>query len=113
MSNENFSRNLNNIELNISFSTEKYWDQFYKENSISNFDWYFDTNLIKSNFYDMKNMKLDSEILLLGVGTSNIIDTFIKNKFKYITSVDFSSYLIKQLKEKYEGNNESEEYDCN
>jgi len=112
MNNENSSGNLNNIELNISFSTEKYWDQFYKENSISNYDWYFDTNVIKSNFFDIKNMKIDSEILLLGVGSSNIIDFFIKNKFKYITSVDFSSYLIKNLKEKYDANKDCEEYDC-
>ena len=74
---------------------------------------HFDINIIKSNYFDMKNMKIDSEVLLLGVGSSNIIDSFIKNKFQYTTSVNFSAYLIQNLKEKYEGNKECEEYDCN
>lgn len=108
------SNNINsNVELNVPFHTEKYWDEFYKENPNTNYDWYFELNLIKSNHFDLTNLNPELEILILGIGNSSIIDFFIKNKFKYVTCVDFSSYLTKQLKEKYENKDECLEYDCN
>ena len=106
------SNNINNIELNVPFHTEKYWDEFYKENINTNYDWYFELNLIKSNYFDLANINPESEILILGIGNSSIINYFIKNKFKYITCVDFSTDLIKSLKEKHENTNECLEYDC-
>lgn len=106
------SNNINSIELNVPFHTEKYWDEFYKDNTNTNYDWYFELNILKSSYFDLINLNPESEILILGVGNSLIIDYFIKNKFKYVTCVDFSSHLIKQLKEKYENKEECLEYDC-
>jgi len=107
------SNNMTNIELNVPFHTEKYWDEFYKENPNTNYDWYFELNMLKSSYFDLTNLNPESEILIPGIGNSSIIEYFINNKFKYVTCVDFSSYLIKQLKEKYENKEECLEYDCN
>jgi len=109
----NNSNNINNIGLNVPFHTEKYWDEFYKESTNTNYDWYFELKAIKSTYFDLTNLNPESEILILGIGNSSIIDYFIKNKFKYVTCVDFSSFLTKQLKEKYENREECLEYDCN
>jgi len=106
------SNNINNIELNVPFHTEKYWEKFYKENPNTNYDWYYELNILKSIYFDLANLNPQLEILILGIGNSSIIDYFIKNKFKYVTCVDFSTYLIKQLKEKYQNKEECVEYDC-
>lgn len=103
----------NNIELNMPFHSEKYWEEFYRENINNIYDWYFELNILKSNYFNFNNLNVDSEILVLGVGNSSVIEYFIKNKFKYITFVDFSALLIKNLREKYESRDECAEYDCN
>ena len=107
MTNEN-----SNIELNVPFHTEKYWDTFYKENLSLQYDWYFELNLLKTNNFDLKNLNQESEILLLGIGNSSLLDFFIKNKFNYITSLDFSPIIINYLKIKYENIEQTSEYDC-
>jgi len=106
------SNNTNTIELNVPYHSEKYWEEFYKDNNSLNYDWYFELNFLKSNYFDLNKINGESEILILGIGNSSIIEYFIKNKFKYVTCVDFSSYLIKNLKEKYENREECLEYDC-
>jgi len=107
-----------NDEINLGYSylpfhLSSYWDNFFRNQNLNiSFDWYFNLEFYKSNTFNILNWDRNSEIIILGVGNSNIIEYLIKNKFIHVTVVDFSSTLISFLKIKYENLKECAEWDC-
>lgn len=95
----------------IPFHLTQYWDEYYKYNMTKSSDWYVDLLNFNSNLFNIKNIDIDSEILILGCGNSETIDYFISKKFPHVTLVDFSQVAIEYLKNKYQSLEECKEWD--
>jgi hypothetical protein len=95
------------------FHLRTFWEDYYKLNIDYPTDWYFDLENFKLKDFDISTWDRNSEIIILGVGNTKLIDYLIVNKFAHVTLVDFSSYLINHLKKKYETLKECAEWDCN
>ena len=59
------------------FNTTNYWDEYYLKNNSMQFEWYFDVTNYHSSYFDVNNWDKESEILIIGVGQSKIIDFLI------------------------------------
>jgi len=100
-------------EFYVPFHLKSYWEQYYKNAATGeNSEWYFDMTKFQSANFNFENFDRQAEIIILGVGNSKIVDYLISKKFLHVTMVDFSQYLIEQLKKKYEVLPECEEWDC-
>ncbi len=95
--------------LNVNFDVA-YWNDFYKVNGFDLPDWYFNFEKIKPEI--IKKWDPDSEILIIGVGVSSILNHLIENKFSYVTVLDYSPPLIEYLRKKYSQLPECKEWDC-
>jgi hypothetical protein len=98
-------------DFNIAFYSREYWEDYYKENGFSGtLDWYFELQGINLKNFNLDNLDRNSEIMIVGVGCSSLIDHLASEKFQYITLVDFSRRLIDYLKGKFEPH--CDEWDC-
>ena len=88
------------------YHSQEYWENRYALFS-KNMDWYCNFEKIKTDFklneildkyYPKKNK---TKILELGCGNSSLAFDFYNYGYKNITSIDFSTVIINQMKEKY------------
>jgi hypothetical protein len=87
--------------IDLSFSNETFWNKYYTNNKFSTIDWYFKFQEADLKLFKLSSLPVDSEILILGCGTSSIIDYFLEKKYTRIIFVDFSTSLIDFLTDKY------------
>ncbi|KAI5124280.1 hypothetical protein M0805_005127 [Coniferiporia weirii] len=87
-------------EKNEDYGTVEYWDERYKKESDgSTFDWfkkYEDIAYILEQTIPDKS----SKILMLGCGNSTLSEEMYDNGYHNIVNIDYSSVVIKQMKEK-------------
>ncbi len=107
--------NVNELS-NLNFSNDKFWNKYYANNKYATVDWYFKLQDVELKLFKLSSVPIDSEILILGCGTSSIIDYFLEKKYSRIIYVDFCSNLIDFLTEKYLNKKENEklvaDWDC-
>lgn len=108
--------NSKNDQIHFNFSNEKFWNSYYNSNNYVTVDWYFKLQEAELKLFKLSTVSLDSEILVLGCGTSSIIDYFLEKKYTRIIFVDFCSNLIDFLTEKYLNKKENSslvsDWDC-
>jgi hypothetical protein len=99
---------MNDCIINNKFDLN-YWNEFYLSNGYENLpEWYYDFQ--KINYDEINKWNINSEILIIGAGTSSLLEYLSSKKFPYITVLDYSEPVIKFLKRKYEI--EFQEWDC-
>ena len=81
------------------YGKRKYWDDRYQsENQL--YDWYFDWNYV-SPFVKQITENRKNNVLVLGCGNSSLSYEMAQEGFHSIYSIDISSVVIEQMKEKY------------
>lgn len=102
-----------NNEDEPQFGLPEYWDERYKKNS-DPYDWFINwTDVVKSmNAFFNDHQKFD-RALNLGCGNSPMF-LQIKKYFNDVYNIDISNIVIKQLKEKYQNdqNQHFQQMDC-
>ena len=107
------SHSRNEFPTYLPFHMKSFWEKYYKQINMNNLnDWYFELNNLKSKRFDIKSFDQNSEIFIIGVGNSKILDYFLEKKFAHLSVIDFSNSLIEWIKKKYETKPECEEWDC-
>lgn len=86
----------------INFLSNNFWNQHYLKNKFSTLDWYFDLTKIKLSLFSFSEILKESEILVIGIGTSSIIEYFLINSYEKIIFIDNNKLLIDHLAVKYE-----------
>ena len=100
---------MNDYSINNKFEIN-YWNEFYASNGFENLpEWYYDFQKINND--EINKWNTNSEILIVGIGTSSIIEFLSSKKFPYVTILDYSEPVIELHKTKYEL--EFDEWDCN
>jgi SAM-dependent methyltransferase len=90
---------------------ENIWNETFKKYSPEELGWYEEVpeislDLIKRYCLEKKELILDA-----GCGRGNLILNLLKNEYKNILGIDFSSEAIKKLSADIENNLEKKEYD--
>lgn len=91
---------------------KEFWNMFYHESKFKTVDWYFELQNLNKSVFDLNNYKRDTEILVVGVGTSSLIDILIKENFSRCIFIDFCQGLIDYLGEKYLSIESLADWDC-
>ena len=94
--------------MNLSYGDNAFWNMYY-ENKIThaleftNFDWYctFD------GIFPMINRVHDTlsssqKALIIGVGSSEMVEYLYRQGFRDITCIDISTTLIRKMQQKYQ-----------
>lgn len=97
---------------NVEMHKKEYWNIFYKENNYKTVDWYFELQNLSKNVFDLNSYNRDTEILVIGVGSSSITDILVKEKFSRCIFIDFCQGLIEHLADKYLSNDSLADWDC-
>ncbi|KAL0223502.1 hypothetical protein P9112_002892 [Eukaryota sp. TZLM1-RC] len=81
------------------YGTVNYWEERYKKEPNTNFDWY----ITYTSFKSVINSLLDENhrILVVGCGNSRLSQQLHDDGFKHVTSIDISQWVIDQMQEKY------------
>jgi 2-polyprenyl-3-methyl-5-hydroxy-6-metoxy-1,4-benzoquinol methylase len=96
------------IPKKSEFYSQEYWESRYSIFS-KKMDWYCEFDKLSNDFkisdlldslYPKKNK---TKVLELGCGNSSLAYDLLNLGFRKITSIDFSSVVIKSMKEKYKG----------
>ena len=89
------------------YSSRQFWETRYQSELTKTFDgssdeWYVSypqiESIVKSRLYEDK----DTEIMIVGCGTSELGAHLYKDGFHYITNVDYSKNLIEHMREKHQ-----------
>ena len=80
-----------------NYGDPSYWEERYKTNEDSTFDWLEDYETLKPIIDEFKLDKLNSKVLILGCGNAEFSDGF-----KKIFSFDISKNLINNMQKRNE-----------
>lgn len=100
------------LQTYLPFHQKSFWEDFYKTKVNETLNWYFDITKLDIPEFSVKSLSKDDEILILGPGTSSILDYLNDNDYENVTIVDFSEELINNLKNKFKNRSESWEFTC-
>ena len=79
-----------------NYGDPKYWDNRYKNQENTTFDWLEDYNSLK--FLIKKLIKTEDKILVLGCGNAEFSENMYDDGFHTIENCDISSTVIDQMK---------------
>ena len=91
----------------MHYGEPQYWDVRYQDeqatssSGFENFDWFITFKDAYSTFESVINDREKSNILVVGVGKSDVIDVLYKKGFREIVSIDISPTIINQMKAQY------------
>lgn len=85
----------------LPFHLSKFWNDFYTSKGIETFNWYFDLTKLEIPEFNYKQWSKESELLLIGSGTSSFLDYLNSKDIETVTLIDFSTVLVEKLKDKY------------
>jgi 2-polyprenyl-3-methyl-5-hydroxy-6-metoxy-1,4-benzoquinol methylase len=80
-----------------NYGDPKYWDERYKSELESTFDWLEDYETLKSLFLGLNLNKSEVKVLVLGCGNSKLSEEMYDDGFCNIYNIDISDYVINQM----------------
>jgi ubiquinone/menaquinone biosynthesis C-methylase UbiE len=83
-----------------NYGDASYWEDRYKEQKNSTFDWLEDYSSLKSIIDSLNFDREKSQILILGCGNAEFSEDMYKDGFENIFNIDISSICIEQMKER-------------
>uniref|UniRef100_A0A3B0MEM7 Methyltransferase domain-containing protein n=1 Tax=Theileria annulata TaxID=5874 RepID=A0A3B0MEM7_THEAN len=98
-----------------SFRKSAYWNQFYSNPKLENFEWYTDIKKILPTFHkcilerdvtfknERKQNFKDSIVVNVGCGNSKVSEVLIEDGFKIVYNLDFSQQVLDEMKAKSKG----------
>jgi ubiquinone/menaquinone biosynthesis C-methylase UbiE len=86
-----------------------YWERMYAkqistEEAFGTFDLYCSFSAVYPMLESLIDHSKSHNVLVVGVGRSNVIDELLKRGFTSITAIDVSPSLVSKLRSKYETN---------
>ncbi len=99
---KNMNDSINSQRTNyLPFHTKAFWDELYSKWGKETINWYFDLTKLDFTEFSVKKLNTNDEIFIIGPGNCSLLDYLYNNNFENVCLYDFSSKLIKILKEKY------------
>lgn len=91
------------LQTYLPFHQKEFWEDFYTKKCTKGetINWYFDITKLDIPEFSLKNLSQQDEILIIGPGTSSIVDYLFENGFEGVTLVDFSEAVMNNIKLKY------------
>lgn len=80
----------------------KYWEERYKNNEDSTFDWLEDYETLKPIIEEFKLNKSTSKILVLGCGNAELSENMYEDGYKNIYNIDISNNVISNMQKRNE-----------
>ena len=84
-----------------NLTSQSFWKEQHESMNFQQVDWYFEVQKLKFNNFNLLSYNKENEILVVGIGTSSIIDYFSKQGFLHLIFIDYCESLIDNLSEKY------------
>jgi SAM-dependent methyltransferase len=78
----------------------KYWEDRYKAQQDSTFDWLEDYHTLKPLIEDLNLDKNITRILILGCGNAEFSEEIYKNGYTNIYNIDIASNVIETMKKR-------------
>jgi uncharacterized UPF0146 family protein len=85
---------------------KSHWNKSYQNNKYESLGWYQKVAEPSLRVIEDLNLKLSDQILIIGSGTSTLIDSLISRDFQDIIAVDLSDIALDSLKSRI-GNNDA------
>jgi 2-polyprenyl-3-methyl-5-hydroxy-6-metoxy-1,4-benzoquinol methylase len=83
-----------------NYGDPNYWEERYKSNEDSTFDWLEDYETLKPIIEEFKLDKLSAKILVLGCGNSELSQNMYDDGNKNIYNIDISKNVITNMQKK-------------
>ena len=83
-----------------NYGDPKYWNDRYKQQMGTTFDWLEDYETLKSIIDDLKLNKEESKTLVLGCGNAEFSEDMYNDGYKNIYNIDISDLVISAMKER-------------
>ena len=88
-----------------NYGDPKYWEDRYKNQTGTTFDWLEDYETLKTIIQNFKNISKDkSKIIMLGCGNAEMSEDMNKDGYVNIYNIDISQNVIDQMKERNSDN---------
>ena len=87
--------------MNNNYGDPTYWDNRYKLQENTTFEWLEDYESIKPILEDLKLDKSIIKILIPGCGNSELSISMYNDGYTNIENIDISSVVIENMKSKY------------
>lgn len=81
-------------------STKEHWDTAYQKNPTEKLGWYEANPTPALQLIAKCQLKKDGHLLLIGAGSTNLVDHLLQEEYTQITAHDISSTAFDQLKER-------------
>lgn len=91
----------------LHYGEPQYWELRYQDEisnsrgAFENFDWYITFKEAYPTFEGVINEKEKNDVLILGVGKSDVIEVLYKKGFRQIVAVDISPTIIANMRSQY------------
>jgi len=85
-----------------NYGDPNYWEERYKSNEDSTFDWLEDYETLKPIIEEFKLDKLSAKILVLGCGNAELSQNMYDDGNKNIYNIDISKNVITNMQKKNE-----------
>ncbi len=82
-----------------NYGDPKYWDERYKDNENTTFDWLEDYASLKPLFSDLIPNK-NARILVIGCGNAPLSEDMYIDGYELIHNIDISSVVKRQMRER-------------
>lgn len=92
-----------------NYGDPNYWEERYKSNQETTFDWLEDFETLKPIIEEFKLDKLKSKILVLGCGNAEFSENMYDEGYKNIYNIDISKNVISHMQKR---NQSREEMKC-
>ncbi len=83
-----------------NYGDHKYWEDRYKAQQDTTFDWLEDYETLKPLIDDINLDKENSKTLVLGCGNAEFSEYMYKDGYKNIYNIDIANNVIENMKER-------------
>ena len=81
------------------YGTKDFWENRYKENQKTYFDWYAEYPELKETLEGQYCIEKSNSVLMLGCGNSKLSDQMYEAGYQDILNIDISPSVIEQMKQ--------------
>lgn len=89
-----------------NYGDPNYWEERYKNNEDSTFDWLEDYETLKPIIQEFKLEKSTTKILNLGCGNAEFSENMYDDGYKNIYNIDISKNVINNMQKRNENRSE-------